>query len=49
MQGFPFNDPHFSEEEVEHAMSYLRERLQLVEEGMQPFLLRQYSNSNYKL
>ena len=49
IQGFPLNDPHFSEEEIENAMSYLRERLQLVEEGMQPFLLRQYSNSNYKL
>ena len=49
IQGFPLNDPHFSEEELENAMSYLRERMQLVEEGMQPFLLRQYSNSNYKL
>ena len=49
IQGFPLNDPQFSEEEIENAMSYLRERLHMVEEGMQPFLLRQYSNSNYKL
>lgn len=49
IQGLPLNESKFSEEEIENAMSYLKERLHSVEDSMQPFFLKQYSNSNYKL
>ena len=49
IQGLPLNSSEFTEDEIEVAMSYLKERLHFIEDAMQPFLLKQYSNSNYKL
>ena len=49
MQGIPVKEITFTNEEIDSAMIYLKERMHTIHDDMQPFFLSQYSNSVYKL
>ena len=49
MQGISVKEITFTNEEIDSAMIYLKERMHTIHDDMQPFFLSQYSNSVYKL
>jgi 1-acyl-sn-glycerol-3-phosphate acyltransferase len=49
MQGIHISNHEFTENEIDEAMEYLNQRMHLIPEEMHPFLLKQYSNSVYRL
>ena len=44
MQGIPIKQSEFADEDIDLAMEYLKERMHIIQDDMQPFFLNQYSN-----
>jgi CBS-domain-containing membrane protein len=44
MQGIPIKQSEFTDEDIDLAMEYLKERMHIIQDDMQPFFLNQYSN-----